>query len=1053
MPSKASGDKSFFRKTQHFSTDYSPVALSHYVSERTGMQVIIVDKKGPKINGYFTLATEIFDDSGSPHTLEHLVFMGSKNYKYKGLLDKLASRAYSNTNAWTATDHTTYTLDTAGWDGFAQILPVYLEHVILPTLTDEACYTEVHHVDGEGNDAGVVYSEMQAIQNTSNEIMDLAARRLLYPKNVGFRYETGGLMENLRILTPERIRSFHKEMYQPKNLCLVLDGEVNQAHLFEILDKFEEGILNDIPPPEKPFRRPWIDSPQPPPIKETIIETVSFPEEDESSGEVMVALFGPEYNDELSYTAIDLILTYLAGSPATIIENVIVEQERLASSVSYMIDARPNTVIWFQASGVVTEKLAFVEKRIFELINEVCSNSFNIKYMLECVRREKRQVKFQAENLSSYFALTAIDDFLFGKRDGSTFKRMRSIDNYDKLEKWGEDDWCVLIKKWLLDAPHISILGTPSKKMVDEIKSSEEARIEARRKELGPEGLKKLDEKLKAAISKNDTEIPTVLLEQFPVPDTESIHFIESLTARSGLAKSLGTPNNYIQRIIDSNCNLPLFIQFEHVPSNFVNITLLLGTSGVEAKHLPLLPLFFENFFKTPIMNNGKEIKFEEVVQRLEKDTVSFVIKGGGNIGYDEGITITFQVEPEKYSAAIKWIHTMIFDSIFDETRISAAIARILAEIPELKRDGYRMAGSVDSMIHLDNNSSVKARNTLVKAFYMKRLKKIFNKDPKSVISSLEDLKKSIFRFNNMRVLIITDVNKLQSPIEPWKPIVDNLKDADKPLLPIIKTSHYFNADGMNPGNYGVVIVPMSNIDSSYCLASTKGPVSFTDPILPALNVAISFLETVEGPLWTAIRGKGLAYGSQFRCDVDGHIQFSIYRSPDSYRAFQAGKAIIESYINGSTMIEKYALEGAISSLIAGLSDKQATMAMAGKSHFINSVIKGVDDDYDTAMLKAVRNISISQIKNVMRDFLIPVFTPGQANIVLTCAVIMRDANFKSFEESGFKVRVQDLNDFKGSYGLETTKDNDEDDEESEEEDDSSSEISGTEISASDSEA
>ena len=36
------------------------------------------------------------------------------------MLNKLATRAYSSTNAWTATDHTAYTLDTAGWEGFAQ---------------------------------------------------------------------------------------------------------------------------------------------------------------------------------------------------------------------------------------------------------------------------------------------------------------------------------------------------------------------------------------------------------------------------------------------------------------------------------------------------------------------------------------------------------------------------------------------------------------------------------------------------------------------------------------------------------------------------------------------------------------------------------------------------------------------------------------------------------------------------------------------------------------------------------------------------------------------
>lgn len=244
-----------FRKVQSFLTDYSPTGITQYESERSGMQVIVADRKGPKINGYFTLATEIFDDSGAPHTLEHLVFMGSKSYRYKGLLDKLAGRAYSNTNAWTAVDHTAYTLETAGWDGFAQILPVYLEHVILPNITDDACVTEVHHIDGEGNDAGVVYSEMQALQYSSTELMDLRARRLLYPENTGFRYETGGMMEALRVLTPDRIREFHKAMYQPQNLAIVIIGEADHDDLLRILDSFEESIKDDIPSPDPQFKR------------------------------------------------------------------------------------------------------------------------------------------------------------------------------------------------------------------------------------------------------------------------------------------------------------------------------------------------------------------------------------------------------------------------------------------------------------------------------------------------------------------------------------------------------------------------------------------------------------------------------------------------------------------------------------------------------------------------------------------------------------------------------------------------------------------------------
>jgi len=93
-----------FRTIQKFKADYSPASFSQYVSERTGMHVVVVDQKGPKVQGYFALATEIFDDSGSPHTLEHLVFMGSKSYQYKGLLDKLSEMQDRNTRLQNITE-------------------------------------------------------------------------------------------------------------------------------------------------------------------------------------------------------------------------------------------------------------------------------------------------------------------------------------------------------------------------------------------------------------------------------------------------------------------------------------------------------------------------------------------------------------------------------------------------------------------------------------------------------------------------------------------------------------------------------------------------------------------------------------------------------------------------------------------------------------------------------------------------------------------------------------------------------------------------------------
>jgi Zn-dependent M16 (insulinase) family peptidase len=70
--------------------------------------------------------------------------MGSEKYPYKGIIDHLANRGFSNgTNAWTDTDHTAYTVSTAGEQGFLQILPIYVDHILYPTISKAGFVTEV----------------------------------------------------------------------------------------------------------------------------------------------------------------------------------------------------------------------------------------------------------------------------------------------------------------------------------------------------------------------------------------------------------------------------------------------------------------------------------------------------------------------------------------------------------------------------------------------------------------------------------------------------------------------------------------------------------------------------------------------------------------------------------------------------------------------------------------------------------------------------------------------------------------------------------------------
>ncbi|KAI9739538.1 MAG: hypothetical protein M1834_006254 [Cirrosporium novae-zelandiae] len=1045
---------SHFRTIQTFKVEYSPSSFIQYESTRTGMRVVVVEQKGPNVYGRFALATEIHDDSGAPHTLEHLCFMGSMNYSYKGVLDNLATRAYSSTNAWTAIDHTAYTLDTAGWEAFAQILPVYLEHVLLPTLTDAGCYTEVHHIDGTGSDAGVVYSEMQALQNDQDELMELKNQRLLYPEGVGFRYETGGMMEQLRVLTAERIREFHREMYQPKNLCLVIVGEVDHENLLVVLDKFEDTILDYVPKPDSPFKRPWVDSKQAFPLDKTIVEIVHFPEEDESKGEILISFLGPNGLDTFLSTALDIALIYLTESSASVLKNTLVEKEQLCSDISTEATRRPITLIEFSINSVDTEALAKVEARFFEVLKEAASSELDIDYMRNCIRRTKRHLTYYAEDNASVFVDDIIRDHIFDKRDGSGLLEYASLKQYDELEKWSSRQWREFIRNWLVDAHHTTIFGVPSEKLSKQLKKDEETRIAEQRKRLGDNGLKELEKKLANAKAENEKEIPKELLARFKVPGTESIHFINTTTARSGAALEMGHPMNGIQNIIDSDAkgsNVPLFIHYEHIPSNFVKIRAILSTNSIPVQLRPLLAIYLENFFSTPIKRDGNIVSFEQVLVELERDTVQFYIDSGSYIGNPEVLAISIVVESAKYATAIHWLKELTWDSVFDQEASShyfsqdsaeklllmlvATTVKLLAGIPDEKRDGSTMAAAVDVMMHLGKESIGRARGTLTKALYLKRILRLLKGEPEKVISQLEEIRREVFRFENFRVLVVGNIERLSKPVSSWESFVKTL-DTSKPVGKLEKRLDRLTEAGKAPGSLAY-IVPMSTIDSSFAYTTAKGVASYDDSRLPALMVAIAYLDAVEGPLWTSVRGSGLAYGTNFSRSVDsGLLQFNIYRSPDANRVLETSKKTIEDFATGAAPFDEFALEGAVSSIVVGFADEQSNMQAAATSSFTRQAIKGLPRDWNEQMLKKVRAVKVEEIKSVLKEVILPTLTPGTADVVITCAPVIADKIKQGLEEKGFKPEIHPLTYFQDDYGLKAAEGEDDGSDEDGEEDD-----------------
>lgn len=714
----------------------------------------------------------------------------------------------------------------------------------------------------------------------------------------------------------------------------------------------------------------------------------------------------------------NVLLRYLAGSSASVLELTLVEREQIASGVYYETESRPRIFVQFTLAGVATEKLEQVAARFLELLRETAAKAINLEYMKDCIKSEKRQVNFYAETSAQSFNEPIINDFLFGNRDGSTLKEnLGDLTEYDTLETWDDQQWRYCLRIWFAEAYHALVIGKPSAEKAEEIESGEQARIAARKQQLGPEGLEKLKTKLAAARTLNNEEIPSEFLSKFKVPDTASINFIKTATARSGSARSMGPLQNAAQDAIDKDKDLPLFVHFEHVQSNFVQIVMVLGTDVVPIALRPLLAVYMELFFATPIEQEGKEIGFEQTIMELERDTVAYDMQSGEVIGNPETLVIKLQVEAGKYQTAIRWLRDLIFSSLSDAERVRSITKRLLAEVPDEKRGGEDMCHAMGLMIETAPSSITRACNTLVAAVYLKQVALLLRRNPGVILDKLANIRTALFQPSNWRVLVVADVERLKQPVASWHTLIRGL-DNSKALRPLDNRLSRLSEQGTSPGETAYVTA-IPSIDSSYALAVAKGPSSYNDPAFPALMIVTALFNNLEGPLNNVTRGPGLAYNLSFKHHlISGQVSLSINRAANVLGAFAACKEVVQAFVAGKTRLDAFALEGAISSVVFDFANAEANMLSAAECSFVRQVVEGLPKDWPTVILARIREVTVEQILDVMRDIVLPVFDAKTADLFVTCAPVMKKELAAGFREMGFRAEVKPLDFFQDDYGF-----------------------------------
>ncbi|XP_069695441.1 uncharacterized protein C05D11.1-like [Periplaneta americana] len=963
------------------------VPVHKYKSNVTGLTVVIAEVEGPVVNGYFCLATEAHDDDGLPHTLEHLIFLGSESYPYKGVLDLLANRCLaSGTNAWTDTDHTCYTMTTAGSEGFLALMPIYLDHILYPTLTDSGFITEVHHVTGEGEDAGVVYCEMQGRENMGESRSYIAMTRAMYPGVCGYKSETGGIMKNLRESTNNvKVRDYHKKFYRPENLTLIIAGQVKPDDVFNALSTVEDKIVTK--GSRGLFTRPW-QSPVPP-LTECVDLRVPYPCDEEDNGMVYIAWRGPSAVKELYRMGACLILLkYLTDTSVSPLQKEFVEiDDPYASKISYSLAENSESMLYLMFENVPTEKIELVKDRLHEVLGAIINGTekLDMKRMHTVIHRHILESLSHLENNPhETVAFMIIGDMLYGNTKEDLDHRLNQVEDLRQMEKEPEDFWLQLLKRYLVDGPSVTVRGYPSVEDQRMMTENEKQRIAGQREKYGSEGLKKLSEQLQKATVENEIPPPQEMLTSVPIPSTSSINFhpVQCFTSDSEEQH----PKFDLKQV-------PVQMHLDNVHTNFVYMFVLMDTAKISREQRPYLPLLLESLLELPVNREGIIIPYEDVVAQLETDTIATCTHIGLEASsrfqcgpYSHTASLMLQLEPAKYDCCINWIRELLYQTVFTAERLKIIAAKIANDVAQAKRKGNKVVGDLMKGLCYTKDSNHYSSSMLRQHKFLSALMERLEQG-EQVLCEIEAVRQIITDPCNIVIHLAANVDQLVSklgdPVEPWKKVLPVGKTAVKKKLSV--TNDWTLTLTPSENNHGSCVVGLGCVDSSFLCQTTPCIKDFQDENLAPVLVFLQYLTQLEGPMWRQIRGLGLSYGYNIvPRPHEALLYLSFNRSTNCVSAYKEAKNIVNAQLTEGAKWDQTLFESAKSSLIFEIIEREKSIGDVVTQSLL-SYFKGVDHDYNRRLVQLISKVTTDDLNRVGAKYIAPLFDPQKSKTTIVC--------------------------------------------------------------------
>ena len=916
--------------------EYLGTELVRYVHESYKTGVMFAKVSGPVINLGMGFTTEINNSSGVTHCLEHLCFKESVSHQ-KGVLDLLATRCGSDgTNAYTTDDHTMFTLNMVGQPALVKVMPVFVNHILAPKLSNESFMTEIFHINGKGENQGVVYSEMTGRENTDDDLMWNEITKLLFGVDSPYSHEAGGHSSKLATITNKEITDYHKNTYTTDNLNVIITGDVSHHEALLALSNALDTSISDgasVICRNRGFSS-LMSQPTDEDRKSKGRGIVYYPSDDTSQGTLMFAAKIPGGIGNLKNpVAADVVLRFFKSIPSSPLNQSFVHiDEPIASYVTGGVEMSVEPYLYLQfcgvpysmneelAEGVEHEEIVDSETKEHEEEEEDCDTEWftddqfrdllieEIKKIIESLKTDPKsyqslQHSLRKERISDQEDFeddpheTLLDgiipDLIFSEYPGHNLNFGDHIDRCPQFDSLLEKDkswWIDFITEAfltpLIDNTAAEVKAIPSEKLSKKIKRDKEKVTKQNIKRFGKASLSTLQSHVDKAEEKEKVKLSDDVKNNFPIETKLSeIKEIPRTLSHTKDSKSLEVMDVGIESCFITT---RVFFNYQSAPLELARYAYLLNELLLES--------------------DSNSLNYKQTCEKLDEDFVTSFSSIGRYSSFMRVTTaphifgLAFYSEPDKAGLISEWVSDLLLKTKINPDCLKSKCKNLLSDISENSCDQNAMADQAMVLSTYDVCSYPVLNSMFSQKLFLKRCLE----DLPLTMEKLNELLKYLSHSDTPAAAVVGGSDE-----GTRKEVIKGLGDvlAPRPHLfskfnigDEIRNKRTFKSE--KSFVYGMASADTATIH----LIIPSGINPQSDPKQShALDVLCESISMQDSELQLAIRGRGLAYHA------------SVYCSKTS------GDIIV--YIDSCTNVEK-CIEGALE-VLRDIPDLEASQVLS----------------------------------------------------------------------------------------------------------------------------